>query len=99
MANSYIVDGFILHKIRQQKKALECFEFVTKSATQLGFLSEQVDNKTMKPNWVIGLGWSHAMYIITLAEILKNSKKCYNINSFYRRYKIMSKNTKQEEYL
>ncbi len=64
MALYYIKSG-------NRKKALECFEFVTKSATQLGFLSEQVDNKTMKPNWVIGLGWSHAMYIITLAEILK----------------------------
>ena len=64
MALYYIKSG-------NRKKALECFEFVTKSATKLGFLSEQVDNKTMKPNWVIGLGWSHAMYIITLAEILK----------------------------
>ena len=48
MALYYIKSG-------NRKKALECFEFVTKSATQLGFLSEQVDNKTMKPNWVIGL--------------------------------------------
>ena len=64
MALYYIKSG-------NRKKALECFEFVTKSATELGFLAEQVDNKTMKPSWVIGLGWSHAMYIITLAEILK----------------------------
>lgn len=53
------------------KKAKECFEFVTKSASSLGFLAEQVDNSTMKPSWVIGLGWSHAMYIIALSEILK----------------------------
>lgn len=64
MAMYYLKSG-------SRKKALECFEFVTKSATNLGMLSEQVDNTTMKPNWIIGLGWSHAMYIITLAEILK----------------------------
>jgi glucoamylase len=58
-------------KAGNRKKATECLEFVTKSATNLGFLAEQVDNSSMKPSWVIGLGWSHAMYIITLAEILK----------------------------
>ena len=35
------------------------------------FISEQVDNSSMKPSWVVGLGWSHAMFIITLAELLK----------------------------
>lgn len=64
MAMYYLKSG-------SRKKALECFEFVTKSASNLGMLSEQVDNNTMKPNWIIGLGWAHAMYIITLAEILK----------------------------
>lgn len=64
MAMYYLKSG-------SRKKALECYEFVTKSASNLGMLSEQVDNNTMKPNWIIGLGWAHAMYIITLAEILK----------------------------
>lgn len=58
-------------KAGNMKMAKQCFDFVTKSATEHGFLSEQVDNNTMKPSWIIGLGWSHAMYIITLAEILK----------------------------
>ena len=58
-------------KAGNMKMAKQCFDFVTKSATKHGFLSEQVDNNTMKPSWIIGLGWSHAMYIITLAEILK----------------------------
>ena len=58
-------------KYGDKKKAKECFEFVTNSSSDLCFLSEQVDNSSMKPNWVIGLGWSHAMYIITLAELLK----------------------------
>ena len=58
-------------KAGNTKMARECFNFVTKSATSLGFLAEQVDNSTMQPSWIIGLGWSHAMYIITLEEMLK----------------------------
>lgn len=58
-------------KCGEKKKALECFNFVTNSSSELGLLSEQVDNNTMKPSWVIGIGWAHAMYIITLAELLK----------------------------
>ena len=58
-------------KCNEIKKAKECFNFVTNSASNLGFLAEQVDNETMKPAWAIGLGWSHAMYIIVLSEILK----------------------------
>ena len=55
-------------KIGDKNKAKECIDFVTRSATELGFLAEQVDNNTMKANWIIGLGWSHAMYIITITE-------------------------------
>ena len=38
-----------------------------------GFLAEQVDNKKMEPAWVIGLGWSHAMFVLVLDK-LKNGK-------------------------
>ncbi len=64
MAMYYIKNG-------EKKKAKECFDFVTNSSSDLGLLAEQVDNSSMKPSWVIGLGWSHAMYIITLAELIK----------------------------
>lgn len=37
--------------------------------TEIGFLSEQVDRETGKPNWVIPLTWSHAMYILTVVEM------------------------------
>lgn len=57
-------------EINETKKAMECFNFVTKTATKQGYLSEQIDNKTLKPNWVIGLGWSHAMYIIVLEKLI-----------------------------
>ena len=58
-------------KAGNKKMAQECFNFVVNSTSSLGFISEQVDNNTMKPSWAIGLGWSHAMFIITLAELLK----------------------------
>ena len=55
------------------EKALELFAFVTNSASGHGFLGEQVNNETMKPNWVIGLTWSHAMYVIILEKLIKNN--------------------------
>lgn len=56
-------------KLGNKKKAIECFDFVVNSATEHGLLAEQVDNNTLKSNWVIGLGWSHAMFIIALKEL------------------------------
>ena len=64
MANYYLDAG-------ENKKALECFEFVVKSASGHGFLGEQVNNETMKPMWVIGLTWSHALYVITLKRLVE----------------------------
>ena len=54
--------------------AQECFNFVINSASPLGFIAEQVDNNTMKPNWVIGLGWSHAMFVIVVDKLHKLGK-------------------------
>lgn len=53
------------------EKALENFSFVTNSASGHGFLGEQVNNDAMKPSWVIGLTWSHAMYIIILQKLIE----------------------------
>ena len=53
----------------EKKKAKETFDFVVKTAGKHYFLGEQVDNSTLKPNWVIGLGWSHAMFIIVLEKL------------------------------
>lgn len=53
------------------EKAKENFEFVTKTATEHGFLGEQINNETMRPDWVIGLAWSHAMYILVLEKLRK----------------------------
>ena len=51
-------------KIGQNKKAKECIDFIVNSCNQHGFLGEQIDNQTMEPNWVIGLAWAHAMFIL-----------------------------------
>ncbi len=53
------------------KKAKECLDFVVASSTKHGFLPEQVNNQTMSPAWVIGLAWSHAMFIIALEKIIQ----------------------------
>ena len=53
----------------EKKKAKETFDFVLKTAGKHSFLGEQIDNNTLKPNWVIGLGWSHAMFIIVLEKL------------------------------
>lgn len=53
----------------EKKKAKECFDFVIKTAGKHYFLGEQIDNKTLKPNWVIGLGWTHAMFVIVLEKL------------------------------
>jgi GH15 family glucan-1,4-alpha-glucosidase len=62
MANYYIESG-------EKKKAKECFEFVVKTASPYGLLGEQVNNETMQPSWIIGLTWSHAMFVIVLNKL------------------------------
>ncbi len=52
-------------------KAKQCLEFVIKSSSKLNYLGEQVDNETLKTNWVIALGWSHAMFICVLKKMLE----------------------------
>lgn len=55
----------------EKKKAKETFDFVVKTCGKHYFLGEQIDNNTLKPDWVIGLGWSHAMFIIVLEKLCK----------------------------
>ena len=55
----------------ENRKAKETFDFVVKTAGLHHFLGEQVNNETLEPNWVLGLGWSHAMFIIVLEKMLK----------------------------
>ena len=63
MANYYLEAG-------KRKEAKECFDFVVRSASKHGYLGEQVNNETMEPSWIIGLTWSHAMFINVLKRLL-----------------------------
>ena len=63
-------------QVGEIEKAKQSLEFITNTATKHGYLAEQVDNETQKAKWVIGLGWSHAMYIIVLYSLaLRNGIK------------------------
>ena len=62
-------------KIGDLSNAEKCFKYVVKTSADYGFLSEQVDNDNKDFQWVIGLGWSHAMFIIALDELLKAYEK------------------------
>ena len=53
-----------------EKEALENFKFVINTTSDNGFLGEQVNNDIMKPCWIFGLTWSHAMFIIVLEELI-----------------------------
>lgn len=64
MGNLWVAMQYIL--LNNKEKALENFNFVTNSASSLGFLAEQVDINTNEASWVNGLGWMHGLYIYVL---------------------------------
>ena len=65
--------GIYYAKIGNEREATKCLKFVVNSATPLGLLAEQA-NSDLNEKWVIGLGWSHAMFI-ELLNILYNKNK------------------------
>lgn len=50
--------------------AKECFQWVMHKKTPLGMLAEQVHRESGHPFWVIPLGWSHAMFLGFVREVL-----------------------------
>ncbi len=69
IANAWMTLYYL--KRGEKKKAKEVFDFVVKTAGEHDLLGEQVDNNTLKANWVLGLGWSHAMFIIVLEKMYR----------------------------
>ena len=67
--------GLYFHAAGDDKKANECLNFIVQSATPQGFLAEQ-SNSDLNEKWVIGLAWSHAVFI-ELLVFLKNGNKEY----------------------
>ena len=63
-------------QIGEVKRAKQSLDFINNTATQHGYLAEQIDNETKTSKWVIGLGWSHALYIVVLYSMaLRNGMK------------------------
>ena len=59
--------GLYFKEAKEKVKTKECVEFIVNTANEHGLLAEQVNNESMSPNWVIGLGWAHAMFILLIA--------------------------------
>ena len=57
-------------QVDDKKNAIECLNFVVNSSSSNGLLAEQVENASMQPSWVMGLGWSHAMFIIVVKTLM-----------------------------
>lgn len=53
------------------EKAKEYLFWATKGKTELGLLPEQVNRDTGRPEWVIPLTWSHAMFVHVYSELVK----------------------------
>ena len=68
IANLWLAEYYL--KAGSKTKARECFDFAIIGSNEHGLLPEQVDNNTMDAAWVIGLGWSHAMFIDVLKKII-----------------------------
>lgn len=51
-------------------EAREAFQWSVSKATPLGMLPEQVHRESGKPFWVIPLGWSHAMFLLFVKDVL-----------------------------
>lgn len=69
IANLWLAEYYL--KAGKKEEALECFNFVVNTATKHGFIAEQIKNETLQVDWVIGLGWAHAMFINLLEQFLK----------------------------
>ena len=59
--------GMYYKKIKDKENMDKCLKFIVNSATPLGLLPEQA-NSDLNQTWVIGLGWSHAMFIGMLID-------------------------------
>lgn len=67
IANLWLAEYYLSAGIKN--RARECFDFAIIGSNEHGLLPEQVDNDCMDPAWVIGLGWSHAMFINVLEKL------------------------------
>jgi glucoamylase len=57
-------------KTGNYSKAKEYLFWAANGKTELGLLPEQRNRDTGKPDWIIPLTWSHAMYVHVLSELI-----------------------------
>lgn len=62
--------GLYFNSVGDTKRANECMNFIVQSANEHGFLAEQ-SNSDLNEKWVIGLAWSHAIFIELLVFLKK----------------------------
>ena len=60
-------------KAKKMDEAVNLLNFVVNTASDNNFLAEQIDNESLKPAWVLGLGWSHAMFVLVLNSLDKEN--------------------------
>lgn len=60
--------GLYYKKLGNKEKVKECLQFIVNSATEHGFIAEQIENQKMQPKWVIGSSWAHALFIMLLEK-------------------------------
>lgn len=51
-------------------EARKAFQWSVSKATSLGMLAEQVHRESGAPFWVIPLGWSHAMFLLFVRDVI-----------------------------
>ena len=66
--------GLYFNAVGDKKRANECLNFIVQSATAQGFLAEQ-SNSDLNEKWVIGLAWSHAVFIELLVYLYNKNKE------------------------
>lgn len=57
-------------KLGNYSDARESFQWALSKTTGLGMFPEQVHRETGYPFWVIPLGWSHAMFLLFVKEVV-----------------------------
>ncbi len=68
-----------LVKAGRTEEALRWFRWAVDHRTSLDLLPEQVDRNTGKAAWVVPLTWSHAMFVLTVLDLMEAG--AFNVNS------------------
>ena len=66
-------------KAGRTEEALRWFRWAADHRTSLDLLPEQVDRNTGKAAWVVPLTWSHAMFVLTVLDLMEAG--AFNVNS------------------